>query len=167
LFYGLGLWIAGLQYGLIIGLFTGFFSFIPFIGMAIGLVVGMSVAVFQFQEIWMILVIAGIFGLGQFIEGNLISPRLVGSRIHLHPVWMIFAVLAGTALFGLLGTLIAVPFAGVIGVLIRFAIERYQESEVYHDREGGEDGEGRPQARARTPTTPAAVTSERKTGTEG
>jgi hypothetical protein len=77
---------------------------------------------------------------------------------------MIFAVLAGTALFGLLGTLIAVPFAGVIGVLIRFAIERYQESEVYHDREGGE---GRPQARARTPTTPAAVTSERKTGTEG
>jgi predicted PurR-regulated permease PerM len=167
LFYGLGLWIAGLQYGLIIGLFTGFFSFIPFIGMAIGLVVGMSVAVFQFQEIWMILVIAGLFGLGQFIEGNLISPRLVGSRIHLHPVWMIFAVLAGTALFGLLGTLIAVPFAGVIGVLIRFAIERYQESEVYHDREGGEDGEGGgPQARARTPT-PAAVASERKTGTEG
>jgi predicted PurR-regulated permease PerM len=79
----------------------------------------------------MILAVAGIFGLGQFIEGNLISPRLVGSRIHLHPVWMIFAVLAGTTLFGLLGTLLAVPFAAVLGVLIRFGLEQYQKSALF------------------------------------
>ncbi len=140
LFYGLGLWAAGLNYGLIIGLLTGMFSFVPFIGMAIGLVIGLSVAAFQFQDIWMILIVAGIFGLGQFIEGNLISPRLVGSRIHLHPVWVIFAVLAGTALFGILGTLLAVPFAAVMGVLIRFWIARYQESALYNaPEEGGSD----------------------------
>ncbi|MEM9442364.1 MAG: AI-2E family transporter, partial [Pseudomonadota bacterium] len=80
----------------------------------------------------MIALVAGIFAVGQFIEGNLISPRLVGSRIHLHEVWMIFAVLAGTTLFGILGTLLAVPFAAVLGVLIRFGLERYQQSELFH-----------------------------------
>jgi predicted PurR-regulated permease PerM len=143
LFYGLGLWAAGLNYGLIIGILTGLVSFVPFIGMALGLVVGLSVAVFQFQDIWMIALVAGIFGLGQFIEGNLISPRLVGSRIHLHPVWVIFAVLAGTALFGLLGTLLAVPFAAVLGVLIRFWVERYQQSALYHPPPKGEAAEPR------------------------
>ena len=131
-FYALGLWAVDLRYGLIIGLLTGFFSFIPFIGMALGLAVGLSVAAFQFQDLSMIALVAGIFALGQFIEGNLISPRLVGSRIHLHEVWMIFAVLAGTTLFGILGTLLAVPFAAVLGVLIRFGLERYQQSELFH-----------------------------------
>ena len=138
-FYAAGLWLIDLRYGLIIGLLTGFFSFIPFIGMALGLVVGLSVAAFQFQDIWMILVVAGIFGLGQFIEGNLISPRLVGSRIHLHPVWMIFAVLAGTTLFGLLGTFLAVPFAAVLGVLIRFGLDRYQKSTLFDAQAAGKE----------------------------
>ena len=131
-FYAIGLWSVDLRYGLIIGLLTGFFSFIPFIGMALGLAVGLSVAAFQFQDVSMIALVAGIFALGQFIEGNLISPRLVGSRIHLHEVWMIFAVLAGTTLFGILGTLLAVPFAAVLGVLIRFGLERYKQSELFH-----------------------------------
>ncbi len=131
IFYAVGLEATKLDYGLIIGLLTGFFSFIPFIGMAIGMAVGLSVAAFQFQDVSMILIVAGIFGLGQFIEGNLISPRLVGSRIHLHPVWMIFSVLAGTTLFGFLGTLLAVPFAAVLGVLIRFGLERYQQSALF------------------------------------
>lgn len=131
IFYAVGLEAAKLDYGLIIGLLTGFFSFVPFIGMAIGMAVGLSVAAFQFQDVSMIMVIAGIFALGQFIEGNLISPRLVGSRIHLHPVWMIFSVLAGTTLFGFLGTLIAVPFAAVLGVLVRFGLERYQQSTLF------------------------------------
>ncbi len=139
LFYGLGLWAVDLRYGLIIGLLTGFFSFVPFIGMALGMVIGLSVAAFQFQDFWMILSVAAIFALGQFIEGNLISPRLVGSRIHLHPVWVIFSVLAGTALFGILGTLLAVPFAAVLGVFIRFALERYRQSALYH---GGEAAPG-------------------------
>ena len=132
-FYAAGLWAVDLRYGLIIGILTGFFSFIPFIGMALGLAIGLSVAAFQFQDVTMIILVAGIFGLGQFIEGNLISPRLVGSRIHLHPVWMIFSVLAGTTLFGVIGTLLAVPFAAVLGVLIRFGLERYRKSALFHD----------------------------------
>ena len=136
LFYGLSLWAVGLRYGLIIGLLTGFFSFIPYIGMALGLAVGLSVAAFQFQSIGMIALVAAIFGLGQFIEGNLISPRLVGSRIHLHPVWMIFAALAGAALFGLAGTLLAVPVAGVLGVMLRFGLERYRASRLYAGSSG-------------------------------
>jgi predicted PurR-regulated permease PerM len=131
LFYGIGLWLVGLRFGLIIGLLTGFFSFIPYIGMTLGLVVGLAVAVFQFQDILMIGLVAGIFALGQFIEGNLISPRLVGSRIRLHPVWVIFAVLAGTVWAGVLGTLLAVPVAAVIGVLLRFGLERYRASTLY------------------------------------
>lgn len=131
MFYGIGLWAVGLRFGLIIGLLTGFFSFIPYIGMTIGLVVGLAVAAFQFQDIVMIGLVAGVFAVGQFIEGNLISPRLVGSRIHLHPVWVIFAVLAGTVWAGLLGTLLAVPVAAVIGVLLRFGLERYRASALY------------------------------------
>jgi predicted PurR-regulated permease PerM len=122
---------VGLKYGLIIGLLTGFFSFIPYLGMAIGACVGLAVAAFQFQDLLGVALVAGVFALGQFIEGNLISPRVVGDRIHLHPVWMIFAVLAGTVLFGFLGTLLAVPVAGVLGVLIRFALVQYKASRLY------------------------------------
>ncbi len=131
LFYAFGLWLVGLKYGMIIGLLTGFFSFIPYLGMAIGACVGLAVAAFQFQDLVRVALVAGVFALGQFIEGNLISPRVVGDRIHLHPVWIIFAVLAGTVLFGFLGTLLAVPVAGVLGVLIRFALAQYKASRLY------------------------------------
>jgi predicted PurR-regulated permease PerM len=131
LFYGFGLWLVGLRYGLVIGLLTGFFSFIPYIGMTLGLAVGLAVAAFQFQDLPMLGLVAGVFALGQFIEGNLISPRLVGSRIRLHPVWVIFAVLAGTVLAGVLGTLLAVPVAAVVGVLLRFGLERYRASALF------------------------------------
>lgn len=169
-FYAIGLEATQLDYGLIIGLLTGFFSFIPFIGMAIGMAVGLSVAAFQFQDISMILVVAGIFGLGQFIEGNLISPRLVGSRIHLHPVWMIFSVLAGTTLFGFLGTLMAVPFAAVLGVLIRFGLERYQESALFDDGDVPA-GEGQAEHEDEPPNDLAKIDGDgdeqKKTGTLG
>ncbi|MGI9417996.1 MAG: AI-2E family transporter [Geminicoccaceae bacterium] len=162
IFYAIGLEVMGLNYGLIIGLLTGFFSFVPFIGMALGLVVGISVAAFQFQDIWLVLAVAGIFALGQFIEGNLISPRLVGSRIHLHPVWMIFSVLAGTTLFGILGTLIAVPFAAVMGVLIRFGLERYRQSALFDDDDEHGDEPPTDLAEAQAP-----IAEEQKTGTLG
>jgi predicted PurR-regulated permease PerM len=131
LFYALGLWLVGLRYGLIIGLLTGFFSFIPYLGMAIGACVGLAVAAFQFQDLVGVALVAAVFAVGQFIEGNLISPRVVGDRIHLHPVWIIFAVLAGTVLFGLLGTLLAVPVAGMLGVLVRFGLQQYRASALY------------------------------------
>ena len=123
--------LVGLQYGLIIGLLTGLFSFIPYIGMAVGFCVGMVVAAFQFQDLWRVALVAAVFGLGQFIEGNLVTPRLVGARIRVHPVWLIFAVLAGAALFGLLGAFLAVPVAAVLGVFVRFALERYRASALY------------------------------------
>jgi predicted PurR-regulated permease PerM len=136
LFYGVGLWLVDLRYGLIIGLLTGIFSFIPYIGMALGGAVGLAVAAFQFQSLGPVLLVLLVFALGQFIEGNLISPRLVGARIRLHPVWMIFAALAGAALLGLIGTFIAVPVAGVLGVLLRFALERWRESALYEGPPG-------------------------------
>jgi predicted PurR-regulated permease PerM len=148
-FYSFGLWLVGLNYGVIIGLLTGLFSFIPYIGMALGFGAGIAVAAFQFQDVWMIALVAFVFALGQFIEGNLISPRLVGSRIGLHPVWVIFAVLAGTVLFGVLGTLLAVPVAGVLGVLLRFGLAQYRGSAIYRE------------------VTRSEMTPPRSTGTHG
>jgi len=130
-FYAAGLWLTGLRYGVVIGFLTGLFSFIPYIGMALGLCVGLVVAIFQFQDWLLVAAVAAVFGAGQFIEGNFVTPRLVGSRIGLHPVWLIFAVLAGAALFGIVGALLAVPAAAVIGVFIRFGLERYRASTLY------------------------------------
>jgi predicted PurR-regulated permease PerM len=132
IFYATGLWLTGLRYGVVIGLLTGLFSFIPYIGMALGLCVGLVVAIFQFQDWFMVVVVAAVFGAGQFIEGNFVTPRLVGSRIGVHPVWLIFAVLAGAALLGIVGALLAVPAAAVFGVFIRFALERYRASALYN-----------------------------------
>jgi predicted PurR-regulated permease PerM len=98
------------------------------------------VAAFQFQDLIGVGLVAGVFALGQFIEGNLISPRVVGDRIHLHPVWIIFAVLAGTVLFGFLGTLLAVPVAGVLGVLVRFGLRQYLTSSLYRISPSGGPG---------------------------
>lgn len=135
-FYGLGLSLLGLQFGLFIGVTAGMISFIPYIGSLLGFVVSMGVALAQFwpDYIWIGLV-AVVFGLGQFIEGNFLQPKLVGERVGLHPVWVIFALLAGGALFGFVGILIAVPLFAVIGVLMRFAFTRYRESWLYRPGE--------------------------------
>jgi predicted PurR-regulated permease PerM len=137
IFYAAGLWLTGLRYGVVIGLLTGLFSFIPYVGMAVGLCVGLVVAIFQFQDWLMVAAVAAVFAAGQFIEGNFVTPRLVGSRIGLHPVWLIFAVLAGAALFGIVGALLAVPAAAVIGVFLRFGLERYRASALYEGSEPG------------------------------
>ena len=132
-FYALGLMLVGLDYGAIIGLLTGLFSFIPYVGMLVGVAVGLTVAVFQFGAIVPVAMVAAVFALGQFIEGNFLTPRVVGSRIRLHEVWVIFAVLAGTALFGLVGTFLATPVAAVIAVLVRFAVERWRRSDYFRE----------------------------------
>ena len=132
-FYALGLMLVGLDYGAIIGLLTGLFSFIPYVGMLVGVAVGLTVAAFQFGAIVPVAMVAAVFALGQFIEGNFLTPRVVGSRIRLHEVWVIFAVLAGTALFGLLGTFLATPVAAVIAVLVRFAVERWRRSDYFRE----------------------------------
>ena len=135
-FYAVGLALAGLQYGAVIGLLTGLFSFIPYVGMLIGVAVGLTVAMFQFDTFWQVGLVAAVFAVGQFIEGNFLTPRVVGERIRLHPVWVIFAVLAGTALFGLAGTFFATPAAAVIAVLVRFGIDRWRASPYYRGGAG-------------------------------
>lgn len=131
-FYALGLTIAGLEFGLVIGLITGILSFIPFVGSFVGFAASVGLALFQFDEMWRVGVIAGIFFLGQAIEGNFLTPKLVGDRVGLHPVWVIFALMAGGALAGFVGVLIAVPVASIIGVLARFCLKQYTQSSYYH-----------------------------------
>ncbi|WP_244651042.1 AI-2E family transporter [Rhizobium sp. CFBP 8762] len=135
-YYALGLSLVGLNFGLLIGLFAGFISFIPYIGSTIGLVLAVGVALVQFwPEYWSIALVAVVFFSGQFLEGNVLQPKLVGSRVGLHPVWLMFALFAFGALFGFIGVLIAVPAAAAVGVLVRFFLQRYLDSELYHGHE--------------------------------
>jgi predicted PurR-regulated permease PerM len=132
LFYALGLSIAGLNYGFLIGLGTGFLCIIPFAGAAIGLVAALSVAALQSGgDLAYIGIVAGIFAVGQFLEGNFVSPKLIGDSVGLHPLWIIFALLAGGSLLGLLGMFLAIPVAAIISVLIAFAITQYRDSPYY------------------------------------
>ncbi len=130
-FYAVALSLAGLDFGLIIGLLVGILTFIPLVGAAIGAGLALLLAVTQFTSWTSVGIVAGIFVVGQAIESNLLTPRLVGQRVNLHPVWVIFALLAFGNLFGLLGLIIAVPVAAVIGVLTRFALGRYLHSPIY------------------------------------
>jgi predicted PurR-regulated permease PerM len=131
LFYGIGLSLVGLEFGLVVGLGTGMLSFIPYIGMLVGFVVGMGLAIAQFDTWTPVAMVAGVFFAGQVIEGNFLTPKLVGDRVNLHPVWVLFALLAGGALFGFIGVLVAVPVAAVIGVLVRFTVVQYRQSALY------------------------------------
>lgn len=130
-FYAIALSVAGLNFGLIIGLIAGVLSFIPYVGTIFGFVASVGLAFAQFDEWHRIAIVVGIFLFGQFVEGNFLTPKLVGDRVRLHPVWIIFALLAGGTLFGFVGVLLAVPVAAVIGVLTRFAISRYTASPLY------------------------------------
>ncbi len=132
LFYGIGLSITGLDLGLSIGLLVGFLSFIPYVGTISGFVIGISMAIAQTLEWHLPVTVAGVFLVGQLLEGYVLTPKLVGARIGLHPVWIIFALLAGGSLFGFVGVLLAVPVAAVVGVLVRFSLRRYLESPLYH-----------------------------------
>lgn len=133
IFYAVALSVAGLNFGLLIGFFTGMISFIPYVGSTVGLLLSLGVALVQFWPdfIW-VGVIAGIFFFGQFIEGNILQPKLVGKSVGLHPVWLMFALFAFGALFGFVGVLVAVPAAAAVGVLVRFAISRYLDSDLYY-----------------------------------
>lgn len=134
--YAFGLWLIGLNSGITIGLIAGLISFIPYVGSLTGLVLALGVAIAQFWPEWtMIVATLCVFLVGQFIEGNILSPKLVGNAIGVHPVWLMFALFAFGSLFGFGGLLIAAPAAAVIGVLVRFAMRKYRESVFYR----GED----------------------------
>jgi len=139
-FYAIALMLAGLNFGLIAGAIAGGLTFIPYVGAVIGGVLSIGLALYQFWGDWMSIgIVAGIFVAGQFLEGNVITPRLVGSSVGLHPLWLIFALSAFGTLFGFVGMLVAVPVAAVIGVLARFALDRYLEGRLYRGLEALQD----------------------------
>jgi predicted PurR-regulated permease PerM len=131
-FYAVGLTLAGLSFGLLIGLASGLITFIPYLGSMTGLVLAAGVAIAQFwPEYTPIITVIVIFFVGQFLEGYVLAPKLVGESVGLHPVWLMFALFAFGYLLGFVGLLVAVPLAAIIGVLARFALRRYQESPLY------------------------------------
>lgn len=132
LMYAAGLTIVGLNFALLIGLFAGLISFIPYVGSLVGLIIAVGVAVVQFWPDWLMVgAVLLVFVIGQFIEGNILQPKLVGESIGLHPVWLMFALFAFGALFGFVGLMVAVPAAAAVAVLVRFAISRYLASPLY------------------------------------
>jgi predicted PurR-regulated permease PerM len=137
-FYGVSLGLIGLSVGLLIGIVAGLLSFVPYLGFIIGFVAAIIAALVQFGDWNHVLLVCGVFAVGQLLEGYVLVPKLVGDKIGLHPVAVIFAVLAGGYLFGFLGVLLALPAASVMVVLLRYLVERYRMSELYTE-EGPED----------------------------
>lgn len=131
LIYSIGLSLVGLEYGATIGIIAGVLSFIPYVGSTFGLVVSMVLAFIQFDDGLSIGLTLAVFLFGQALEGYVLTPKLVGDRVGLHPVWILFALFAGGSLLGFVGILIAVPVAAVIGVLIRLGLSHYKESSLY------------------------------------
>ena len=131
-YYALGLWLIGLDYGLLIGFATGLLAFVPFLGWILGTITATTLALIQFwpQTLPVILVVCVFLG-GQVLDAGFLSPKVVGPKIGLHPVWVIFALFAFSYLFGLVGTLVAVPMAAAVGVMVRYALRAYRNSTVY------------------------------------
>jgi predicted PurR-regulated permease PerM len=137
-YYSLALLFAGLNFGVLIGMISGLLTFIPYVGSMTGLVLSLAVAVAQFSPDWMrIVVVLGIFLVGQFLEGYILAPKLVGESVGLHPVWLMFALFAFGYLFGFVGLLVAVPLAAALGVLLRFALRQYRASLIYTGERSG------------------------------
>jgi predicted PurR-regulated permease PerM len=131
--YSLGLFMIGLDFALLIGMLAGLVSFVPYLGFIVGITVAGVAAIIQFYDVSHLLLVALVFGISQAIEGMLLTPLLVGDRIGLHPVAVIFAVLVGGHLFGFFGVLLALPVAAVIMVLLRHTHDEYLKSVFYHD----------------------------------
>jgi len=139
-FYGVSLMLVGLQFGLVIGAIAGLISFIPYIGALVGGALALGLALFQFWGSWgWIALIGGIFVAGQMLEGNVLTPKLVGGSVGLHPVWLLIALSVFGALFGFVGLLIAVPVAAAIGVVARFGTIRYKDSQLYRGVSGTDE----------------------------
>ena len=130
-YYALGLKLIGLELGALIGFIAGLISFIPYVGSITGFVLSMLLAFSQFNDWEHIVAVVAVFLIGQFFEGNFLTPKLVGDKVGLHPVWVMFALLAGGVLLGFLGLMIAVPVAAVVGILIRFLLQKYKKSRLY------------------------------------
>jgi len=131
--YGLGLWMVGISVGPLIGMIAGLISFVPYLGAIVGVGMGIIAALVQYQDWFHVLLVLAVFAIGQTLEGYVLVPKLVGDRIGMHPVAVMFAILAGGQLFGFVGVLLALPIAAIVMVLLRYAYERYTQSEMYQD----------------------------------
>jgi len=141
-FYATALSLIGLNFGLVVGLIAGLMSFIPFVGFVLGFGLSVGIAIVQFSgDPLMVGIVAGVFLFWQFIEGNILYPKLVGSAISINPVWMMFALLALGAVFGFVGLLLAVPMAAIASVLVRYSVRKYKESALYLGRNEGSGGD--------------------------
>ncbi len=137
-YYAAALTATGLSFGLAIGLIAGLLSFIPYVGFLVGFLLSTGIAVVQFWPDWvMIVLVLVIFFFGQFLEGNVLYPKLVGRSIGVHPVWLMFALFAFGLIFGFVGLLLAVPLAAIASVLVRFAVQKYKASALYLGADGG------------------------------
>ena len=131
-YYSVGLMLVGLQFGLVVGAIAGLITFIPYVGALIGGDLAIGLALFQFWGDWASIgLVAAIFASGQFLEGNILTPKLVGSSVGLHPVWLLFALAAFGSIYGFVGMLIAVPVAAALGVVARHGIAEYKSSLLY------------------------------------
>jgi predicted PurR-regulated permease PerM len=130
--YAIGLSLAGVNYGALVGLGTGILTFIPIVGWVLGLVTALGLALAQFgAELVPLAKVAAVLVAGLVLDTAVLSPQFVGQKVGLHPVWLIFALFAFSYLFGFVGTLVAVPVAAALGVLVRHALSLYLESSVY------------------------------------
>jgi len=135
-YYAIALMLVGLQFGLVVGFVAGLVTFIPYLGALIGGALALGLALFQFWGDWVSIgLVGGIFVIGQVIEGNILTPKLVGDSVGLHPVWLILALAVFGTLFGFVGMLVAVPMAAALGVIARFGVEQYQQSLLYRGTE--------------------------------
>ncbi len=135
-YYAITLAMVQLQFGLVVGAIAGLLTFIPYVGAIVGGGLALGLALFQFWGDWLwIAAVAAIFFSGQFIEGNILTPKLVGSSVGLHPVWLLFALSVFGSLFGFVGMLVAVPVAAAMGVLARFGVEQYKQGRLYQGLE--------------------------------
>jgi len=135
IYYAIALSIVGLESAVALGFLIGILAIIPIAGVTMALILSLGLAALQCGQWAQVFMVAGVFAFGQTIEGYVLTPKLIGDRIHLHPVWVIFALFAGGTLAGFVGVLVAVPAAAVIGVLIRFALQRYRQSTLYDSRD--------------------------------
>lgn len=159
LIYGIGLWLVGISVGPLIGMIAGLISFVPYMGAIVGMAMGVIAAVVQYQDVFHVAMVMVVFVIGQSLEGYVLVPKLVGDSIGLHPVAVMFAILAGGELFGFVGVLVALPVAAVVMVVLRYLYERYTASELYQSDRQAENvivvgSESPAQARAES-NTPA------------
>ncbi len=146
-YYAIALMLVGLQFGLVVGFIAGLVTFIPYLGALIGGALAIGLALFQFWGDWLsIAMVGGVFVIGQVIEGNVLTPKLVGSSVGLHPVWLILALAVFGTMFGFVGMLVAVPMAAAMGVIARFAVEQYRQSLLYRGTETATPADERDEA---------------------